>query len=270
MSTRRLSRPQCYLDLRAGGWYLDASALETYMPLAAKGDKKMTGLPEIPVYQVNRAGSPVTIDGRLDDPAWRNAPAVELVDCVTGNKPRYPTTARMLYDSEWLYVGFHCRDPDIWGTMTGHDEPIYNEEVVEIFIDPAGSLCAYYELEVSPLNTSFDALILNNAVTCGSEGRGDKFQGFTAWDPAGFKHAVHLEGELNAHDGMARYWECEMALRFDELFLGGNIPPRPGDQWRVNLYRIDIQGDRVEESAFSPTGLADFHVPARFGKIVFR
>ncbi|HUU26370.1 MAG TPA: carbohydrate-binding family 9-like protein [archaeon] len=225
---------------------------------------------EVPVYEIFRAESPIKVDGRLDDPAWQRAPVIELVECSTGKPPRYPTRVRLLYDDEWLYAGFHSRDPDIWGTMKGHDEPIYNEEVVEIFIDPAGTLCAYYELEVSPLNTGFDALILNNAVLCGSPGRGDRFQGFTAWDPSGFKHQVYLKGKLNAHDGKAEFWECEIALRFDELFLSGNVPPKPGDQWRINLYRIDIEGDRLEESAFSPTGLDDFHVPYRFGKIVFR
>ena len=123
---------------------------------------------EIPVYPVYRAESQVKVDGRLDDPAWQRAPVIELVDCTTGKPPRYKTQARLLYDDQWLYVGFHCQDQDIWGTMTGHDEPIYDEEVVEIFIDPAGSLCTYYELEVSPLNTGFDALVLNNAVLTGS------------------------------------------------------------------------------------------------------
>jgi hypothetical protein len=225
---------------------------------------------EIPVYPVYRAESQVKVDGRLDDPAWQRAPVIELKDCTTGKPPRYKTQARLLYDDQWLYVGFHCQDQDIWGTMAGHDEPIYDEEVVEIFIDPAGSLCTYYEFEVSPLNTGFDALVLNNAVLTGSQGRGDKFQGFTDWNPRGFRHAVYVQGKLNAHDGKAEFWECEMALSFDELFLSGNVPPKPGDQWRVNLYRIDIEGGRLEETAFSPTGLADFHVPSRFGKIVFR
>ena len=229
----------------------------------------MTQLGQIPVYRVFRTESTIDVDGRLEEAAWQRAPVIELLECSTGKPPNFATQARMLYDDQWLYVGFHCQDPDIWGTMTGHDDTIYNEEVVEIFIDPAGTLCTYYELEVSPLNTGFDALIINNAILCGSQGRGDIFQGFTGWDPKGFKHAVHIEGKLNAHDGKSRFWECEMAIRFSELFLAGNVPPKAGDEWRVNLYRIDIEGEKLEETAFSPTGLADFHVPSRFGKIVF-
>lgn len=225
---------------------------------------------ELPVYEIFRAESAVTVDGCLDDSAWRKAPPVELRDTQTGEKPRLATTARMLYDDEWLYVGFHSEDRLIWGTMTGHDDPIYNEEVVEIFLDPTGLLTCYYELEVSPLNTSFDAIIVNNAVTAGTRGRGSRFQGFTAWDPVGFRHGVHIEGRLNDPSGGGKFWECEMALRFDELFLGANVPPKPGDEWRGNLYRIDIEGELVEESALSPTGMRDFHVPSRFARFIFR
>ncbi len=228
----------------------------------------MAALPELPVYVVPRAAGPVVIDGRLDEPAWAAAPVVELVECSTGASPRLATRARLLYDDHWLYVGFEAVDPHIWGTLTGHDDPIYDEEVVEIFLDPAGKLCAYYELEVSPLDVGFDALILNDAPLAGGPGRGPRFQGFTGWDPAGFRHAVRIEGELNA-PGRGRAWSCEMAIRFDELFLAGNVPPRPGDQWRFNLYRIDSDQGRLEESAFSPTGLPDFHVPSRFAWLRF-
>jgi len=225
---------------------------------------------QLPVYRVNRTDIPVNIDGRLDDAAWEKADPVELLVCGTGARPRHRTEVRLLYDEARLYVGYHCEDPEIWGTMTGHDDPIYNEEVVEIFLDPTGNLTCYYELEVSPLNTSFDALILNNAVLCGSPGRGDRFQGFTAWDPKGFEHAVFVKGKLGkSGQKQARFWECEMALSFDDLFLGGNVPPRSGDQWRANIYRIDIEGEHLEETAFSPTGHSDFHVPSRFGSLLF-
>jgi len=230
----------------------------------------MSGKVDVPEYSVLRTETPINVDGRLDDPAWEKAGVMELVDNVTGKPPRLPTTARMLYDDEWLYVGYHSMDHDIWGTMKRHDDPIYDEEVVEIFLDPVGLLTAYYELEVSPLNTRFDAFILNDAEVAGTDERGPRFQGFIAWDPIGFKHGVYVKGELNAHDGKAEFWECEMAIRFDELFLGKNLPPKPGDVWRGNLYRIDIEGKRIEESAFSPTGKEDFHVPSRFGKFVFK
>jgi Carbohydrate family 9 binding domain-like len=224
-------------------------------------------LPEIPEYRVRRTSEPPVIDGRLDDGVWEQAEEIELLDTATGAQPAQRTSVRLLYDNKCLYLGFHAQDSYIWGTMTGHDDPIYDEEVVEAFIDPTGLLTSYYELEVSPLNTGFDALIINDTVPSGAAERGKRFQGFTGWDPAGFRHAVHVEGELGSR--ACSWWECEMAISFDDLFLGGRIPPRQGDVWRANLFRIDKDGDKLEESAFSPTGCADFHVPQRFGELVF-
>jgi len=229
----------------------------------------MTNSQEVPVYRVQRADRPPAIDGRLDNQAWRKAQPVELADTITGKAPRQKTTVRLLYDESCLYVGFHALDCDIWGTLTGHDNPIYDEEVVEIFLDPTGLLTAYYEFEVSPLDTGFDALIINDAVLTDSLGRGERFQGFTAYDPRGFRHAVQVEGEINAGEGRARLWQCEMAIAFSDLFLGGRVPPAPGDQWRFNLYRIDGRGATLEETAFSPTGVSDFHVPSRFARLLF-
>jgi hypothetical protein len=44
------------------------------------------------------------------------------------------TVARVCYDSRALYVRFDCDDRDIWGTFYRRDQPIYAEEVVELFI----------------------------------------------------------------------------------------------------------------------------------------
>jgi len=227
----------------------------------------VSGLPGLPDYSVHRTPEPIVIDGRLNEAAWERAGEIELLETVTGKRPRRRTTARVLYDDQWLYLGFHAVDEYIWGTLTGHDDPIYDEEVVEAFLDPTGLLTSYYELEVSPLNTGFDALIINDTVPAGTPGRGPHFQGFTGWDPKGFQHAVHVEGRLGSRE--SRWWECEMAVPFDEMFIGGKARPTPGDVWRANLFRIDRDGEELEESAFSPTGLNDFHVPQRFGRLVF-
>jgi hypothetical protein len=49
-----------------------------------------------------------------------------------------------------------------------------------------------------------------------------------------------------------------------------SVIPKSGLEWRVNFYRIDDdpQGNR-HYWAWSPTGKLNFHVPFRFGKLVF-
>ena len=62
-----------------------------------------------------RAGGPVTVDGDLSEPAWTAAAVIgqfyEYQRSDNGPSP-VPTTAYVMYDDHYLYVGIDCRDPD--------------------------------------------------------------------------------------------------------------------------------------------------------------
>ena len=57
---------------------------------------------------------------------------------------------------------FHAEDTHAWATMTERDAPLYEEEVVEVFLDPVGDLESYFEIEVNPLNTVLDLVLRKN------------------------------------------------------------------------------------------------------------
>jgi len=61
----------------------------------------------------------------------------------------------------------------------------------------------------------------------------------------------------------------ELAVPFSQLISAPNIPAKPGDAWRANIYRIDHAQDHSEFTAWSPTGMHDFHVTEAFGTLVF-
>jgi len=53
------------------------------------------------------------VDGKLDKKAWAAAPAIEFVftlESQSGAKQK--TTARLLWDDDYLYVGYECEDVD--------------------------------------------------------------------------------------------------------------------------------------------------------------
>ena len=212
----------------------------------------------LPEYHVTRAPKPPVIDGVLTDQVWAKARAVELVNSLDGRRTTVRTVARLLYDDEHLYVSFDCEDPDVWGTLMKRDDPIYNEEVVEIFIDANGDGRTYNEIEVSPNNTVFDAYFPARR------------QGMdTGWD-SGVKSAVRVRGTLNDPSDRDEGWTVEMAIPIRRLAEVPHLPPRPGDRWRFNLYRLEhIERKRVEGQAFSPLYLGDFHHLPRFGWLVF-
>ena len=222
----------------------------------------------VPEYRVRRASGPITIDGVLSEPAWEAAEAIRLTDNLTGEKARQATAVRLLWDDDYLYVAFDCEDSDAWSTYTEHDDPLYNEEVVEIFIDPSGLLRVYFELQVSPRNVGFDSLILNDGGRSG-EGRGPNFQGVTMWTCHGMKHAVVVNGDPTRRDTNDDGWTVELAVPFSQLISAPHIPPAEGDAWRANIYRIDHARDASEFTAWSPTRMHDFHITEAFGRLVF-
>jgi hypothetical protein len=60
----------------------------------------------------------------------------------------------------------------------------------------------------------------------------------------------------------------EIALPMEDIVTARHRPPLPGDRWRMNLFRAE-QLPKVASLAWSPTLRDDFHVPQRFGEIVF-
>lgn len=215
----------------------------------------------LPVYRIKRTEGEIIVDGRMDEPAWAEAEPISLVLTQDGSEPRQATTVKLLRDEDNLYIGFHCPDNDIWGTMTQRDEPVCKEEVVEVFFSPRAELNSYYEIEISPLNVIYDLFILNDL-----DGH---IEALDQWNCKGMATAVHIEGQVNRRNLQDEYWSVEIAVPFRSLYVSGHIPPQPGDEWRMNLYRIDRAREVDEYSAWSPTGKINFHLPHSFGRVIF-
>lgn len=214
------------------------------------------------VYTCPKVSPAPAIDGVLDDEAWARCPVVTLVDAQTGGPVTRKTTARMCWDDEYLYVGFECEDTDIWGTLTNRDDLIFQEEVVEVFIAPGGDLVRYLEFNVSPRNVVFDAFIVN------PDGMNPNEETSFGWNCEGIRTAVAVDGTLDDRTDTDRGWTAEIAIPFAGL---DRPSPRPGERWRLNLYRIDLTPPPAEFQAWSPTLCtpARFHVPDRFGTVFF-
>ena len=78
------------------------------------------------------------------------------------------------------------------------------------------------------------------------------------WQCEGLRHAV----QRTAHG-----WTAELAIPFESLMPGS----AHRQAWRCNFYRIDRpKGESAPElTAWSPTGLPQFHVTERFGYLIF-
>jgi hypothetical protein len=218
-----------------------------------------------PSYDCKRTETPVEIDADLAKPAWQGVEEVPLVIVDTAEPPEQPTTVRILYDDAHLYFAFHVVDRDIWSTFRRRDEMLSEQEVVEMFIDPFVLGKVYYEFNISPHNVIFDAVILNKMVP--PDGPRD-IVGLKEWDCEGLQTAVRVEGELDSRRPVSSHWDVEAAVPLREL-VPPRCPPEPGDEWRLNLYRIDRAEGKNEYQAWAPTGRVDYHLPWRFGTLRF-
>jgi hypothetical protein len=165
------------------------------------------------------------------------------------------TVARICYDAQALYARFDCDDDDIWGSYTQRDQPLYDEEVVELFIAPGeNDPPDYFEFEISPNGVLFDARVRNP-----TSRRRDMVVD-VAWDCEGIRWYAERRDD-------AECWWAMLAIPWQAVKPPGRLPT----VWRANLYRIDRpRHGRPEFSAWSPTATepVDFHKPACFGALV--
>ena len=68
---------------------------------------------------------------------------------------------KALWNDRGLYVRFDAMDMAPWHTMTKRDEHLWDEEVVEIFLDVNRSGRNYAELEINPANVICDVLMIS-------------------------------------------------------------------------------------------------------------
>lgn len=186
------------------------------------------------------------------DWAWHELDSLPPFILNDGSKPAtQQTQVRLCYSSTHLYIRFDCTDDDIWGTYSQRDEPIYEEEVVEVFIAPGnGTPQQYFEFEISPKGVLFDCKIYNP-----SGFYDDRLEVDVSWNAEGV--VWHAESMPEKQ----RWWAM---LVIPWQAIGGFQ-----EVWRANFYRIERSHQSgTEYSSWSPTHRPDmFHVPGKFGTL---
>lgn len=197
---------------------------------------------------------------KVEDP-WEPAPdgqSVSLIDSSNGSLPRLETTVHCFYNEHSLNILFVGEDDLVRASYREHDDPLYEEDVLEIFLAPQ-TLTTYCEIEVNPLGAIFDARVSSPD---GTRNTMSVDRGWTCQELHAFQRRDHILSEST--------WKFStlVSLPFSSLAAG---QPAPGDRWRANFFRIDRHPSGDEFTAWQATGRkpADFHVPAAFGYLLF-
>lgn len=251
---------------------------------------------DVPRYTAQKIKPAPVIDGRLDDAVWKNAVrSSSFVDLISGASTQLDTRAAVLWDDQYLYVGYWVEEPQVTATHTQRDALIYEDNDVELFI--AGS-DGYYELEINSFGTIYEVLFFwmdayekkqyhkQPGLTRNTPGakifngvgykhpRGQRI-GFWKWDMPGLKTAVQVQGSINKNDDTDKGWTVEVAIPWSSLKLladGRSLPPVNKSVWRMDFSRFNTKKHSPNDSggwAWSSHGVWDSHVPECFTYVEF-
>ncbi len=172
-----------------------------------------------PHIKVPRAlGKPaVTCDP--NEELWARATVIDGLSLSLGPEAAglspVPTTIRLLWDEDALYLRYRCESDEIYAPHSGRDAHHHLGDVVEIFIDPMGDARQWYEVQVTPTNQVLDKMFLLTALP---EHRQDllldfdlmsrELWEFIEWDMPGLQHAAAID---------EAGWTVDMALPAEAL-----------------------------------------------------
>ncbi|OYT71851.1 MAG: hypothetical protein CFK52_06980 [Chloracidobacterium sp. CP2_5A] len=171
-----------------------------------------------PSARIARAEGPITVDGRLGEPAWEKSEVIvdfRQQEPFEGSSPTEKTECRLLYDRSYIYIGIRCFDsePDkINARDLNRDSSFSNDDKLVVLLDTYRDGRNAYRFSVNPLGTQSDALITD-------EGRDFNLSWDTQW----------LSGATRDDAG----WSAEIAIPLASLrFRKG------ATAWGFNVSRI--------------------------------
>ncbi len=167
-------------------------------------------------FEISRADSAPVIDGRLDDPVWRNATVVDdfhMTSPTDGATPTEITLVRVAYDDEFLYIAADMRDsqPDgIQAMQLIQGKLFFSDDRFWVTLDSFNTRRNDYFFQVNANGVRREALRENNSSFIE--------EWTTIWHA---QSAVHDNG-----------WATEIAIPFKSISFDPN-----SETWGINFGR---------------------------------
>lgn len=180
------------------------------------------------------------LDGRLDDPLWKQAKPVALRS-PRGDDDAWPASVMLGYDAQFLYVAVTCRRaPGVKYAATPGPRPrdpdLSAQDRVDLLLDLDRDYATYYRLSIDHRGWT-----------------GDGCWGDRTWDPTWFVAA----------GGDQQSWTAEAAIPLEQLT--GHFPKSP-TVWAVGMQRT-VPGVGFQSAS---TPASPEVIPEGFGLLVFQ
>lgn len=240
-----------------GGIAVSPKYLIPVILLLLMGAHLRSGENALPVLDVPYAAVKPSLEAKAGDPAWQKAtvlPDLSLSRVSPEGDQAKPTEVRLLWDEQFLYVRFDCKDDGLHLPEAGRDAQLYRGDVVQVFIDPKGDGRQMAEVLCNANNDVLDMQILLTDEPRSDENlmlqpdvREHDYWACLDWNMEGLKTAAAKEEK----DGKLTGWTVEMAIPAKAVLRRlGLVTFRPMTL-RANLLRYDWQPPPVENQKWS-------------------
>ena len=228
-----------------------------------------TSTADTPADECRFAAVAPVIDGSATEEIWKFAQRIDqfsLPWLQEKNRPAStPTSAALLWDTDYLYFFAEMQDKDLFADITKRDGDLWNNDVFELFFKPSEVQPGYYEFEVNPHGAVLDIFLPHKGVDARKHFETEPFQ---------VDVKISLQGTLNKHQDVDQGWTVEGRIPWNDFSPTGGAP-NAGDRWTYALCRYDYSTANLKapdlstsaplKSSTSPS----FHLTEDYAPLVF-
>jgi hypothetical protein len=243
--------------------FLTSCLLPAQGEQAAENEKSASPEPRVTREAVcRRVDKAPVIDGKLDDPAWANAPVIDGFAAFWNRAEVGPKTrARLVWDDDALYFAATMTDTELRAFGTKHNDRLWLGDVFELFFKPYADRPEYYEFEFNPRSAILELPFPK---------RGFDFATLAARPPQGCQAVAVVDGTLDQPGDRDQGWTVEGRIPWS-IFAPTGGRPEPGASWRFALCRYDYGPEGTEPITMSSAPLTQpsFHRYEDYGLLRF-
>src|SRR5213083_2744971 len=102
-------------------------------------------------YTAQRRIDTIAVDGNLNEASWAGAASTAVFTLWNGNVApvSLQTSAKIIWDDQYLFFGVTAKDPDVYATYAGRDRSLWEQDNFEVFMTVPGTT-DYVKVENSP------------------------------------------------------------------------------------------------------------------------
>ena len=207
---------------------------KTLFPLAAVAAALSMFSAAAGEMEIRKTAAPPVVDGRSDDAVWREIPwrSGFVMMGENSRKPEAQTRFKAVHDGSRIYFLVQADEPAMHELRCGRnqrDADVWNDDCIEIVIDPNRSMDRFYHFAVSAAGTLFDEERLQGGLLASA-----------AWN---------CRDAVAAATRAEKSWQIEVAIPLVALGL-----ERTDGKLAFNVARERYAGRKrgAEVSSFSP------------------